>query len=275
MSALRLGSPVGAEPPTLSDVIVSIAVLLSLFVVGYLRQAGGISGAGETMNSQVWIFGAALGAALALGACDLNKGKAAPAPAPVGSAVSATSAAAAEENVAVPAGKAASTGKKRKVKVAALARTVPDDWITVRDNVRGFDFQVPNGSKRDQVTKGNFTIYGAQVPKPNEIDVLVVAFKDKTRTKEDLFDDVDDVLEAAGCKDVKLSNKKEITTNFSECIVTYIDDDGSTPSKGKALVVTDKTDNYMMIAGSPAATFKVEEPTIDAIIGSLSMDSGN
>ncbi len=230
------------------------------------------------MNSQVWIYGTALSAALALVACDL-KGKASPTPAPASSAVSAaTSGAAAAtpaETVAAPAGKAAPTAKKRKVRVAALVRSVPDDWITVRDNVRGFDFQVPNGSKRDQVTKGTFTMYGAQVPKPHEIDVLVVAFKDKTRTKEDLFDDVDDVLEAAGCKDVKLSNKKEITTNFSECIVTYIDDDGSTPSKGKALVVTDKTDNYMMIAGSPAATFSVEEPTLDAIIGSLSMDSGN
>jgi hypothetical protein len=54
---------------------------------------------------------------------------------------------------------------------------------------------------------------------------------------------------------------------------TSTGDDGK-PGKGKILVATDVTDNYLMFVGGDASKFESNEKTIDEIWGSFGMYSG-
>ena len=169
---------------------------------------------------------------------------------------------------------ATSTGSPKKVeKKAPSTNPVPADWIRMHDDVKGYEFMVPQGTKDHQETKDGVDVYLAQVPAPYEIGVMVVAFKDKDASKEDLLKRAENVLKAFGDKDIKFEPIKELNDDYSLVTFTSTGDDGK-PGKGKILVATDVTDNYILFVGGDADKFAANEKTIDEIWGSFGMYSG-
>jgi hypothetical protein len=102
---------------------------------------------------------------------------------------------------------------------------------------------------------------------------MVVAFKDKTLSKEDLLKRAENVLVSFGEKDIKFEATKELSDDYSLVTFTSTGSDGK-PGKGKILVATDVTDNYIMFVGGDADKFAANEKTIDEIWGSFGMYSG-
>jgi hypothetical protein len=141
------------------------------------------------------------------------------------------------------------------------------------DNVKGYEFYVPQGTKDKSETTNGVDVYMASVPAPYELGVMVVAFKDKTLSKEDLLQRAQNVLTALGEKDIKLEATKELSDDYSLVTFTSTGSDGK-PGKGKMLVATDVTDNYIMFVGGDADKFASNEKTIDEIWGSFAMYSG-
>ena len=176
-----------------------------------------------------------------------------------------------------PAKPAASTSaasaSPKAEKKAPSTNPVPADWIRMHDDAKGYEFQVPQGTQDKQETKDGVDVYLAQVPAPYEIGVMVVAFKDKDASKEDLLKRAENVLKAFGEKDIKMEPAKELNGDYSIVTFTSTGDDGK-QGKGKILVATDVTDNYLMFVGGAADKFGSNEKTIDEIWGSFGMYSG-
>jgi hypothetical protein len=168
---------------------------------------------------------------------------------------------------------AASAAAKKTEKKAPSTNPVPADWIRMHDDAKGYEFQVPQGTKDAQETKDGVDVYMANVPAPYDIGVMVVAFKDKTLSKEDLIKKAEDILKAFEEKDIKIEPAKELSDDYSLCTFTSTGKDGK-PGKGKILVATDVTDNYIMFVGGDADKFGSNEKTIDEIWGSFGMYSG-
>jgi hypothetical protein len=141
------------------------------------------------------------------------------------------------------------------------------------DDVKGYEFMVPQGTEHKSQNVEGVDVYMAAVPKPYEIAVMVVAFKDKSLTKDDLLQRAENILKALGEKDIKIEPAKELNDDYSLATFTSTGEDGK-PGKGKLLVATDVTDNYIMLVGGDAATFGSNEKTIDEIWGSFGMYSG-
>lgn len=169
---------------------------------------------------------------------------------------------------ASPVANAAKTEKK-----APSTNPVPSDWIRLHDDAKGYEFQVPQGTKDHSETADGVDVYVAGVPAPYEIGVMVVAFKDKTLSKEDLLKRAENILAALKEKDIKIEPAKELSDDYSLATFTSTGEDGK-PGKGKILVATDVTDNYIMIVGGDADKFAANEKTIDEIWGSFGMYSG-
>jgi len=168
---------------------------------------------------------------------------------------------------------AASTASSSKTEKKVSTNPVPADWIRMHDDAKGYEFQVPQGTKDAQDTKDGVDVYMASVPAPYDIGVMVVAFKDKTLSKEDLIKKAEDILKAFEEKDIKIDPPKELSDDYSLCTFTSTGKDGK-PGKGKLLVATDVTDNYIMFVGGDADKFAANEKTIDEIWGSFGMYSG-
>jgi len=158
-------------------------------------------------------------------------------------------------------------------KKAPSTNPVPADWVRMHDDAKGYEFMVPQGTQDKQETKDGVDVYVAAVPAPYEIGVMVVAFKDKTLSKEDLQQRAENVLKAFGEKDIKFEPAKELSDDYSLVTFTSTGDDGK-KGKGKILVATDVTDNYIMFVGGDAEKFASNEKTIDEIWGSFGMYSG-
>jgi len=158
-------------------------------------------------------------------------------------------------------------------KKAPSTNPVPADWVRMHDDAKGYEFMVPQGTQDKQETKDGVDVYVAAVPAPYEIGVMVVAFKDKTLSKEDLQQRAENVLKAFGEKDIKFEPAKELSDDYSLVTFTSTGDDGK-KGKGKILVATDVTDNYIMFVGGDAEKFAANEKTIDEIWGSFGMYSG-
>jgi hypothetical protein len=132
---------------------------------------------------------------------------------------------------------AASPAAAKATKKIPSANPVPADWITMADEVRGYEF------------------------------------KDKTRTKDDLMKNVESALQSMGEKDIKVTDIKEISDDYSVANISSVDEKGKT-TKGKVLVGTDVTDNYIVMVGTEADKYAANEKTIDEIWGSFTMYSG-
>ncbi len=168
---------------------------------------------------------------------------------------------------------AAATAKTTKKLPENKVNPVPADWITMSDEVRGYEFKVPQGTQHKTDTVDGVDVYIASVPAPYDIAVMVFAFKDKTLTKDDLMKRVEGVLSSMGEKDIKVTDVQELSADYSLANISSVDKDGKT-TKGRVLVGTDVTDNYIVMIGTDAAKFAAHEKTIDEIWGSFGMYSG-
>lgn len=161
-----------------------------------------------------------------------------------------------------------------KAKTANKSNPVPQDWIYVYDSAKGYGFSMPEGSEGQSETIDGIDVFAATTPAPSEIDVFVLAYKDKTRTKEDLLNDAVEFLTALG-QEVTPGDLKAEGGDYAVADATTVH-----PSRGKGklriLVGTDITDNYVMILGTEEGRFAANESIIDAIWGSFEMwsDSG-
>jgi hypothetical protein len=152
---------------------------------------------------------------------------------------------------------------------SASKNPVPKDWIYVYDDVKGYGFSVPAGSDGGSETIEGIDVFAATTPAPSEIDIFVLAYKDKTRSKEDLLNDAVEFLEGLGQK-VTPGDLKGESDDYYVADATTMH-----PSRGKGklriLVGTDVTDNYVMILGTEEARFAANESIIDSIWGSFEM----
>jgi len=162
---------------------------------------------------------------------------------------------------------------KANEKKAPGTNPVPSDWVRLHDDVKGYEFMVPQGTQDKSETVEGVDVYLASVPAPYEIGVMVVAFKDKTLTKDDLLKRAENILKSLDEKDIKIDPAKELSDDYSLATFTSTGKDGK-PGKGKILVGTDVTDNYIMLVGGDADKFGANEKTIDEIWGSFGMYSG-
>lgn len=168
---------------------------------------------------------------------------------------------------------ASSSTPKANAKKAPGTSPVPSDWIRMYDDAKGYEFMVPAGTQHESQTVDGVDVYMANVPAPYEIGVMVVAFKDKTLTKDDLLKRAENILKSLDEKDIKIDSAKELNEDYSLATFTSTGKDGK-PGKGKILIATDVTDNYIMIVGGEADKYSSSEKTIDEIWGSFGMYSG-
>ena len=164
-------------------------------------------------------------------------------------------------------------GAPKTEKKAPATNPVPADWVRMYDDVKGYEFMVPQGTEHKSQTVEGVDVYMASVPKPYELGVMVVAFKDKTLTKDDLLKRAENILKSLGDKDIKIDAPKELNDDYSLAAYTATGEDGKA-EKGKILVATDVSDNYIMLVAGDGANFASNEKTIDEIWGSFGMYSG-
>jgi hypothetical protein len=159
-------------------------------------------------------------------------------------------------------------GESKKVK----NNPVPDSWVYVYDETKGYGFSVPEGTTGGSETVDGVDTFVAATPAPSELGIVVIAFKDKTLTKDDLLAVAVKFLEEMGetVTPGKLTAESE---DYSVAEVTTASKDGG-KGKGKILVGTDVTDNYVMLIGTDEAKYAANEKIIDEIWGSFEMWSG-
>ena len=154
----------------------------------------------------------------------------------------------------------------------AKSNPVPDNWIYVYDDKKGYGFSVPEGTEGGSQTVEGIDVFVGATPAPNEITIYVLAYKNQDLTKEDLLDHAVKFMEGMGVK-VKPGELKGESEDY------YVADSTSEASNGakekqRILVGTDVTDNYVMILNAPEDKFAADEKTIDEIWGSFEMWSG-
>ncbi len=152
---------------------------------------------------------------------------------------------------------------------AAKKNPVPDSWIYYYDETKGYGFSLPSGSEGENETIDGIDVMAATTPAPSEVDVFVLAYKNKELTKEDLLDDAVNFLEGLGQK----VTPGKLRSEGDDYAVADAASVHPTRGKGKLriLVGTDITDNYVMIIGTEEARFAANESIIDSIWGSFEM----
>ena len=149
---------------------------------------------------------------------------------------------------------------------------VPASWISMYDEQKGYGFSVPEGTTGGSETTEGIDVFTATTPAPNEISIFVLAYKDKSLTKEDLLNHAVLFLEGLGVK-VTPGTLKGESDDYSVADATTVDSNGN-KEKQRILVGTDVSDNYVMILNTPEDKFAANEKTIDEIWGSFEMWSG-
>ena len=157
-------------------------------------------------------------------------------------------------------------------KTAKKGNPVPDNWIYIYDEAKGYGFYVPEGTTGASDTVDGVDTFLASTPAPSELGIVVIAFKDKQMTKEDLLDVAVKFLEEMG-ETVKPGNLTGESAEYAVAEATTTNKDG-TKGKAKILVGTDVTDNYVMLVGTDEAKYAANEKIIDEIWGSFEMWSG-
>ncbi len=158
--------------------------------------------------------------------------------------------------------------KEKKVKNVP----VPESWIDIYDEQKGYGFSVPEGTTGGQETSNGVDVFAATTPAPNGIAIFVLAYKNKELTKEDLLKDAVKFLEALGVKATPGELKGE-SDDFAVADCTTVSKDGK-KEKQRILVATDVSDNYVMILNTDEDKFSANEKTIEEIWGSFEMWSG-
>jgi hypothetical protein len=174
-----------------------------------------------------------------------------------------------------PAAKAstAATPAAAKTVPASKVVPVPANWITMADDQKGYSFEVPEGTTHSTEKSNGIDVFIAGTPEPSAVGIREMAFKDPSLSKADLVKVATGGLEGLGAKNIKIGDLTELSPDYSLATYSALNDEGK-PVKGKVLVATDKTDNYVMMVGSEESEYKANEKIIDAIWGSFSMRSG-
>jgi hypothetical protein len=157
-------------------------------------------------------------------------------------------------------------------KTASKKNPVPENWIYVYDKNKGYGFYVPEGTTGASDTVDGVDTFIASTSAPSEISIVVIAFKDKEMTKENLLDVAVKFLEGMG-ETVKPGNLTAESEDYAIAEATTNSKDGK-KGKAKILVGTDVTDNYVMLLSVDESKFAANEQIIDEIWGSFEMWSG-
>jgi len=168
---------------------------------------------------------------------------------------------------------AAITLQQRKTPPASKVVPHPANWITMSDDRKGYSFEVPEGTEHITERSNGIDVFIATTPDPNGVAIVVMAFKDPKLTKDDLIAVAAGGMEGLGAKKFKVVNLFDFSPDYRLGTYTALNEEGK-PIKGKVLIATDVTDNYVMIVGTEDKDFKASENLIDAIWGSFSMRSG-
>lgn len=146
---------------------------------------------------------------------------------------------------------------------------MPDNWIYVYDETKGYGFYVPEGTTGETETVDGVDTFMATTPAPSELGIVVIAFKDKTMTKDDLLDVAVKFLQEMG----ETVTPGKLTGESDEYAVAEASTTSKDGKKGKAkiLVGTDVTDNYVMLIGTDESKYAANEKIIDEIWGSFEM----
>lgn len=157
-------------------------------------------------------------------------------------------------------------------KTAKKDNPVPDDWIYIYDESKGYGFSVPDGTTGESETVGGVDTFVASTPSPSELGIVVISFKDKEMTKDDLLEVAKKFLEEMG----ETVNTGKLTAESDDYAVAEATTTSADGKKGKAkiMVGTDVTDNYVMIIGTDEGKFAANEKIVDEIWGSFEMWSG-
>jgi hypothetical protein len=170
---------------------------------------------------------------------------------------------------AAPAAKAG-----KKTPPAEKVVPVPASWISMADEQKGYGFKVPEGTEHQtQTTPNGVDVFLAKTPAPSSVSAFVMAFTDKTLTKDDLLKFATAFLEGMGEKNVKIGSLIELSDDYSLGTISSVDEKGKV-TKGKVLVATDVSDNYVMLLGTDESEFQANEKIMDEIWGSFTMRSG-
>lgn len=177
------------------------------------------------------------------------------------------------KNAAKPSASPVAKTTAKKALPSAKVIPVPANWITMADEEKGYGFMVPEGTQRQNQTSEGIDVFMAKTPEPSSVSAFVMAFKDKSLSKDDLIQFATKFLEGLGEKDVKVTDVVELSDDYSLGMVSSVDDKGNV-TKGKVLVATDVTDNYVMLLGTDEKEFTANEKIMDEIWGSFTMSSG-
>jgi len=162
------------------------------------------------------------------------------------------------------------TSKPKDTKKQPNAPTIPAEWIYYSDEARGYGFSLPAGSESETDAGSGVDTFVAVTP--DNLTVIVYAFKDSTLTKEDLLDRAEKALTAMG-ETVTTGELKAESEDYAIADASSTASDG-TKSKLKVLVATDVSDNYVMFVRSAESDYNAKKATMDMIWGSFEMFSG-
>ena len=70
-------------------------------------------------------------------------------------------------------------------KTAKKDNPVPEDWIYIYDDSKGYGFSVPDGTTGESESNDGVDFMGMTTP--TEIDIFVLAYKNKELSKEDFL----------------------------------------------------------------------------------------
>jgi hypothetical protein len=149
---------------------------------------------------------------------------------------------------------------------------VPQNWDYIYDQKKGYGFYVPTSSTAQSIKESGVDVMVINTGAPTDIDIFVLAFKDKTLTKDDLLAAATAFLKELG-QTVTPGKLQAESDNYAVADATTVLEDG-TKGKLRILVGTDITDNYIVILGASPQNFAANEKTIDTIWGSFEMWSG-
>ena len=149
---------------------------------------------------------------------------------------------------------------------------IPKNWDYIYDQKKGYGFYVPSSSVAESKKIDGIDVMFINTGAATDVDIFVLAFKDKTLTKDDLLEAALIFLEELG-QTVTPGKLQAESDDYAIADATTVLEDG-TKGKLRILVGTDITDNYIMIIGSDPKNFSANEKTIDTIWGSFEMWSG-
>lgn len=147
----------------------------------------------------------------------------------------------------------------------------PKDWIYVYDEVKGYGFYVPDGTKGEASTVEGVDTFMAETP--SGVNVIVFAWKDKNETKESLLTEAIRILKEDWGETVTAGKLEGESADYAVAEATSTGADGK-KYKMKILVGTDVTDNYVMFVYTDESKFEANKQIIDEIWGGFEMYSG-